>query len=77
MLLISTSLLVVTDVSLPLRTLEYTSSNGSLLCRTEMTSGVSLTTEVPFLLAYSFKNFENSDSVASEGWTETIESEER
>lgn len=69
---------MVTLVILPSRIGWNTESNGSALCRTLWTSGTSLHTRLEALFpAYWCRNLENSDSVAKEGWTDMIVSDER
>lgn len=69
---------VVTEVRRPERTGWKQDSSGSALYRTLCTSGTSLQIMLEALLeAYWRRNFENSVSVQSEGWTEMMVSEER
>ena len=79
MLLTSTEDGVVTVVRRPERTGWKAERNGSALCRTLWTSGTpSLHTSPEALLAaYCLRWEENSDSVARDGWTEIMVSEER
>ena len=71
-------LFVVTLVNLPLRTRWKTDSNESALCRMLSISGTSSQTMLGALFAaYCLRNLENSDSVAREGWTDMMESDER
>jgi hypothetical protein len=78
MLLTRMSLVVVTLVSLPLRKGWKADSSGSAFLRTGRISGsVWQTIEFALLVAYWVRNLENSESVAREGWTEMITSEDR
>lgn len=78
MLFTRTPLLVVTLVNLPPRAGCIADSSGSALWRTLSITGVSLHTRLAALLVeYWWRNLENSESVANEGWTEMMVSEER
>lgn len=78
MLLTRMSLEVVTLVSLPSRRGWKAERKGSAFLRTGRISGrVWQTIEFALLVAYWVRNLENSESVAREGWTEMITSEER
>lgn len=78
MLLTRMSLVVVTLVSLPSRRGWKAERSGSAFLRIGRISGrVWQTMEFALLVAYCVRNLENSESVAREGWTEMITSEER
>lgn len=70
--------MVVTLVSLPSRRGWKAESRGSAFLRVGRISGSAWQTmEFALLVAYWVRNLENSESVAREGWTEMITSEER